>query len=93
MKTKKLVFNFIFIWHRFPQYRCFSNVGRKGGKQWLSLEDKCLNNKLKTVKHELMHAMGFYHEQSRTDRDEHVIIHFDNIDNSGNFLKNFKPHF
>jgi len=39
---------------------CYSDVGKAGGRQELSLDDGCMH--LDTVIHELMHSVGFYHE-------------------------------
>jgi len=68
---------------------CSSHVGRKAGagRQELSLGEGCVHHG--TIVHELMHAIGFYHEQSRMDRDDYVKIIEGNIkkENLHNFRK------
>ena len=61
---------------------CSCQLGRQKGRATkLSLGACCLGDQYeKAVLHEMMHAIGFYHEQRRYDRDEWVKIHYDNID-------------
>jgi len=56
---------------------CYSSVGRTSRKQDVSLGPGCVHTAI--IVHEFMHALGFFHEQSRTDRDDYVTIHWDNI--------------
>lgn len=60
---------------------CWSYVGMQKAKQQLSLSDGCHYSFI--AAHEIMHALGWQHEQSRPDRDKYVKIHFENIE-SGN---------
>nr|XP_040054275.1 bone morphogenetic protein 1-like isoform X1 [Gasterosteus aculeatus aculeatus] len=57
---------------------CCSYVGRRGGgPQAISIGKNC--DKFGIVVHELGHVIGFWHEHTRPDRDEHVSIIRDNI--------------
>ena len=56
---------------------CFSFIGRVGGSQDLSIGRGC---ELKgIVLHEIQHALGRVHEQSRPDRNKFVVILSDNV--------------
>lgn len=58
---------------------CSSLLGRRIPSQPLSLADGCVSRH-GTIMHEFLHALGFYHEQSRGDRDEFVLVNFTNIE-------------
>uniref|UniRef100_H3C1S1 Metalloendopeptidase n=1 Tax=Tetraodon nigroviridis TaxID=99883 RepID=H3C1S1_TETNG len=57
---------------------CWSYVGRQGGRQDVSLQARgCLYHEV--VQHEVLHALGFHHEQVRSDRDNYIRILTENI--------------
>ncbi|XP_054263888.1 zinc metalloproteinase nas-14-like [Macrosteles quadrilineatus] len=67
---------------------CWSSVGRIGGRQELNLQSPGCLTKKGTVEHEMMHALGFLHEQNRWERDKHVTVNYDNIQDGR--LNNFE---
>lgn len=68
----------------FFYYRCWSYVGKKGGQQILSLQPpdsrsrRCFVSVGKPI-HEMLHALGIFHEQARPDRDNYIDIIEENI--------------
>ncbi|GIY85433.1 zinc metalloproteinase nas-13 [Caerostris darwini] len=61
-----------------PDTICASPVGRIVGRpSKVTLSDGCYSQGV--ILHELMHLLGFVHEQNRPDRDQYVMINWDNI--------------
>lgn len=67
---------------------CYSMIGRVGGRQQISLGNGCGTKGVAI--HEMMHALGFFHEQSRRDRDSYIRINWQNI--PGRVRYNFEKY-
>lgn len=60
-----------------PGAGCSSFVGMTGGRQVINLAPGCGTG---AVIHEIGHALGLFHEQARTDRNNFIRVNFNNIE-------------
>ena len=51
---------------------CHTAIAKQGGRQTVNLGSLC--ETVGIVAHELGHTIGFWHEQSRPDRDHYVTL-------------------
>lgn len=52
-----------------------SSIGMVSGAQTINI----VTNRKGTIMHEILHALGLYHEQTRHDRDSSIIVNYSNI--------------
>lgn len=67
--------NWVYIREAGPGLPGNSAVGMVGGMQVMNVETW----DFKTLHHEFGHVLGLWHEQTREDRDQYVIINYNNI--------------
>lgn len=61
---------------KYKNNTCSSFVGKIGGWQPIFIGSGCSKS---SIIHEILHAVGFIHEHQRVDRDDHIIVHWENI--------------
>lgn len=54
-----------------------SPLGMQGGKQEVRLNTDCV--KQRTIVHETLHSLGYYHEHNRSDRDSYITVNWSNL--------------
>jgi len=65
---------------------CSSPLGMQLGKNNVDMGYSCSWGSLA---HEVMHSLGFFHEHTRSDRDNYITINWNNV--PGDFKHNFWP--
>ncbi|XP_068230819.1 hatching enzyme 1.2-like [Palaemon carinicauda] len=84
--------DYLLIWPVEQPAGCWSYIGKRGGQQIVSLRQpdkrspRCFGSVGKPI-HELLHALGVFHEQARSDRDDHVTVITENV--IPDYLHNF----
>ena len=69
-----------YITFRSDSSGCWSYIGQISttGSQTINLSGGCVHQLV--IEHEVLHAMGMYHEQSRPDRDQYITVNYENIE-------------
>jgi hypothetical protein len=69
-------------------FPCVSSwVGRRGGRQTINILNRCA---LGTIQHEILHAIGVFHEHTRADRDDFIRVNWANIQQNRNTLFQYR---
>ena len=79
--------NKVIIANNPQEHGCWSYVGKQNGVQYIQLSRGCINER--TISHEVMHSIGFFHEHTRPDRDQYVQIN-ESCVREGKFENSFK---
>jgi len=61
--------------------KCSTLIGRQptAGAQIVHLNPKVCFDRVGQIAHEFFHALGFYHEVQRNDRDNYVVLNYQNL--------------
>ena len=74
-----------FVQFRGTDAGCYvTRIGNDGtGNQIINLGAGCFSNH--TIIHEILHKAGFFHEQTRPDRDNFITVNWNNLDGNWRF--------